>query len=959
MTFSLFRRPKNTASSLPDTPETVQSVRHTRNADRADKSVLSREPLQRPGKMTRADEQKIYHANPSFIDYLPWVEFLDGEQCLLLDDGVSVGAVYAIEPVPTEGRSESRLEEIRDVVEDALQDSLDEHDDNPWVVQFFCQDEDDVTAYLDHLRDYILPAAQGTPFTKAWLTETERHLRGIARPEGLFKDTEVTGQPWRGQQRRTRMVVYRRLGNNHRDPMPPVAMLNQMCDRLVSSLGGAGVQCIRQNGTQVHSWLLRHFNPSPDWVDKETLYREGAYWSAANESPGTLPVLNDFAETLWFIPPRSDVENGVWWFDNQAHGVVNIEKLRKAPSPGHLTGEQKRGDKNINALMDLFPEGTMVCITIVTQPQDTLEQEFTRLGKNAVGENTESQRTRRDVDTAKSYLGERHKLYRASLSFLLRAETLDTLNKKRVDLTAILLNAGLEPVKPEYDVAPLNGYLRALPMCFDPQTDKKHWYTRLTWVQHLAGLLPVTGRTTGTGHPGWSFFNRGGEVLTFDPQNKHDRTQNAHLLLFGPTGAGKSATLCAQLSQLMAVRRPRLFIAEAGNSFGLLADYYASLGLTVNKISVKPGSGVRLPPFADAHQLLNVNETRLALSADELPDTDSGTDDEEQRDILGEMEISARMMITGGDEREEAELKRADRAMIRRALMMGAKASFAAGRQMLPSDLQAALYALSRGDGEEDGKTLNAQRRSKAAEMAESLGMFTEPGSFECELFNQPGELWPEADVTLIDLGHLVRGGYEAQMALTMVSLINTINNIAERDQYLARDINFVVDEAHIVTVNPLLSPYVTKVVKMWRKLGAWLWLATQNLDDYPDSAEKMLNMAEWWICLVMPPKEVEAIARFKTLSEEQKQVLLSASKQSGDYTEGVVLSRKLEVLFRAVQPSLYLALGMTEKEEKQQRHALMEKYGCSELEAAFRVADALDQKRGLPPRRSMPEATC
>ncbi|ENO7364412.1 hypothetical protein ACB425_004100, partial [Proteus mirabilis] len=87
--------------------------------------------------------------------------------------------------------------------------------------------------------------------------------------------------------------------------------------------------------------------------------------------------------------------------------------------------------------------------------------------------------------------------------------------------------------------------------------------------------------------------------------------------------------------------------------------------------------------------------------------------------------------------------------------------------------------------------------------------------------------------------------------------------------QYRARDINFVVDEAHIVTVNPLLSPYVTKVVKMWRKLGAWLWLATQNLDDYPDCAEKMLNMAEWWVCLTMPQKEVEAIARFKTLSEE------------------------------------------------------------------------------------------
>lgn len=95
----------------------------------------------------------------------------------------------------------------------------------------------------------------------------------------------MTGQPWRGQQRRTRMVVYRRLGNSYTDPMPPVAMLNQMCDRLVSSLGSAGVQCVRQDGRQVHQWLLRHFNPAPDWVDRETLYREGAYWPAA-EKPG-------------------------------------------------------------------------------------------------------------------------------------------------------------------------------------------------------------------------------------------------------------------------------------------------------------------------------------------------------------------------------------------------------------------------------------------------------------------------------------------------------------------------------------------------------------------------------------------------------------------------------------------------------------------------------------------------
>ncbi|EHR6292676.1 conjugative transfer ATPase [Escherichia coli] len=898
--------------------------------------------LTRPGRMTRQEEAKIYHAGPSIIDFLPWVEYLDEEQCLLLDDGVSVGAVYEVTPAATEGRTAERLEQIRDTVEDALQDSFDEYGTHPWVVQFFCQDENDVDAYLDHLRGYVKPRAQRTAFTEAWLGEMERHLRGIARPEGLFTDALVTGQPWRGQQRRTRMVVYRRIGKNSHDPMPPVAMLNQVCERVVGALGGAGVRCTRMNGLQVHGWLLRLFNPRPEWVDRDTLYRL-ATRAAPQETPeGMMPVMTDFAESLWFTPPVSDPENGVWWLDGLPHAAVVVEKLRTPPEAGTLTGEKARGEKTVNALMDTFPEGTMLCMTIVVQPQDTLEERFTRLSKNAVGENTESLRARQDVATVKEYLGNRHKLYRAGISFLLRAEDMDSLKRKRVALTTALLGAGLQPVRPEFDVGPLNSWLRALPMCFDPDTDRKQWYTRLMWVQHLAGLLPVTGRETGTGHPGFSFFNRGGDVLTFDPLNKLDRTQNAHLLLFGPTGAGKSATLCAVLSQMMAVHRPRLFIAEAGNSFGLLADYFESLGLSVNKISVKPGSGVSLPPFADAYKLVEEGQTLQDVDEQALPEIDEGDEEEDQRDILGEMEISARMMITGGDPKEEAALKRADRAMIREALLIATHTTYREGRQMLPADLQTALWEISRDSQR------NEVRRVKAAEMAEALGMFTQPGSFEADLFNREGVLWPEADVTLIDLGHLAREGYEAQMALTMVSMTNMINNIAERDQYLGRDILFVVDEAHIVTANPLLAPYKTKVVKMWRKLGAWLWLATQNLKDYPNVAEKMLNMAEWWVCLTMPPEEVNSIARFKALTEEQKAVLLSASKLSGCYTEGVVLAKKVEALFRVVPPSIYLALGMTEKEEKAERRALMKAHQCSELEAAFHVARKLDRLRGL-----------
>lgn len=71
------------------------------------------------------------------------------------------------------------------------------------------------------------------------------------------------------------------------------------------------------------------------------------------------------------------------------------------------------------------------------------------------------------------------------------------------------------------------------------------------------------------------------------------------------------------------------------------------------------------------------------------------------------------------------------------------------------------------------------------------------------------------------------------------------------------------------------------------------------------------------------------------------------------EFSEGVILSKSMEVLFRAVPPSLYLAMAMTEPEEKAERYQLMRQHGISELEAAFRVAEKIDRTRGIEPLRS------
>jgi conjugative transfer ATPase len=358
--------------------------------------------------------------------------------------------------------------------------------------------------------------------------------------------------------------------------------------------------------------------------------------------------------------------------------------------------------------------------------------------------------------------------------------------------------------------------------------------------------------------------------------------------------------------------------------------------VTVNQVTLNPESDVSLPPFADASRLsssargLMFSEDRLEL---DLADEDQSPAD--VRDILGEMEIAARIMITGGDEREDARMTRADRLLIRKAIYRAAHDVRERGtEQVMTADVVDALHAVG-GDPE-----LSDPRRGRAIEMGDGMALFC--SGLAGRFFNRPGTRWPEVDVTILDLGMLAREGYEDQLTVAYISMMSHINALVEQYQHESRPTLVVTDEGHIITTKPLLSRYVVKITKMWRKLGAWFWIATPTLEDFPDASRSMLNMMEWWLCLVMPKEEVEQIARFKDLTDEQRSLLLSTRKDPGKYAEGVVLADGLEALFRNVPPPLSLALAMTEKHEKAERAEIMREQHCTELEAAYVMAERM-----------------
>ena len=104
---------------------------------------------------------------------------------------------------------------------------------------------------------------------------------------------------------------------------------------------------------------------------------------------------------------------------------------------------------------------------------------------------------------------------------------------------------------------------------------------------------------------------------------------------------------------MAAMYRPRIFIIEAGGSFSLLGQQFRAHGLAVNQVTLNPNTDVSLPPFADAlHVLKKERQHHLRQDPDALPDDDE-VEEGIGRDVLGEMEIAARIMITGGDERED------------------------------------------------------------------------------------------------------------------------------------------------------------------------------------------------------------------------------------------------------------------------------------------------------------------
>ncbi|EPD42967.1 conjugative transfer ATPase [Delftia acidovorans CCUG 274B] len=937
--------------------------------------------------MTVGDRQRMAQRPPSFTEMLPYVTYSPGEQVFVMRDGATWGAMFELDPVATEAQPLSYLQERCDKVREAIT-ALPESDTTPWIVQWFVNDDRNIEQLQQHLHDYVLSQHKDNPargqevinsaYTQSVLQEFRKHLEQASRPQGLFTDTQVTGQVWRGQQRRVRCCIYRKFTGATSEPGSPQQQMEAVATTLMATFNEAGIAARRCDGKDFYEWLLPFFNRDVPWAPTPgELLKTYPY-------PGPKPATMfdwDLAESLSLSQPRADHAGGYFEFDGIPVKALTLQNMRSEPSIGHFSAETQTGKESF-AKFDRLPAGSMLSMTVVISRQDQVEQQITRIRDKSRAHTPQAMETHAECERVLHHMiGNRDKLFPMMMTLYLTGRDKAELDKAVTEANALLGPSGLRFIDPRQDLVPLDTFMRALPFNFDVDFDKKYLSrSRLTFASHIAALMPVYGRSRGTPHPGFWFWNRGGEPLWIDPLNKRDRKKNAHMLTLGPTGAGKSATLNYLAMMTMAIHRPRMVIVDAGESFDLLVADMAAKGLSVHRVTLSPDCQESLPPFVHGFKLLedqdimgsyHAAEERARASAgvqvDEAADgtplmasvenalstpalapahppsaADAETEDDEEdekRDYLGEMLISAILMITGGEKAEVDRMSRADRYLVSRAIIRAAvRAKEEQRKHPLTQDVALELMGMQRDP------SLSSQRQSRAEDMGQAMMSFTM--GLRGTLFNSYGGDWPDADVTLVEMGTLTKDGYSDALALAYSSLIDSVQSRGEKYQAEGRPLVKLTDEGHLITTNELLGPKLAKATKMWRKLSIWFWLATQNLRDFPDSMERVLSMCEFWMLLTMDKSEIQEVARFRNLTPEQRAMMESAKKEPPKYTEGVLISALGQWLFRNVPPALPIALAMTEGHEKAQRRRIMEEHGCSMVEAAYKVAEQLAEAR-------------
>lgn len=944
-----------------DEPTIQIEGRKTKRWDGKGRLPLTQKQWDNPLFTTSAQAQD-FSSMESFVDLLEPRMVIDDPEgngdFVLLKDLSSVGVGFELDPIVADGRSEKFMHDALDKVIGILRDAIPADALSPWMMQITMQDEASMDEFKKTIEAYPVEKAKNTDFSKEWIRILKEHMDDVADPTGLFEDTMVSGGIWFARWRKVRIYIWRALPNVKKDTGADISRVIANFEKRAES---SSIKLRRLPGDEVYQWLSRFLVPaSEDYLSKSMDEQLNERPYPKDESLRMMGLFEDGCAgdlgkmALHGTRPQSD-DQGNWYLTGKPTRFISVSDPSKAPTIGLVSAELENGDKRY-ALWDKMPLGSVWSQVIIFESEDTIMAEIDKLESRTMGDSEKIKAKREYIKAIRARMARGETILKSFMGVFVQGKNLKDLDNNALTATSWINAAGLNTIDPHMDLLAQDSFIRALPFNFNRKHDSKPAIRRARkwFIRQLAMLVPFYGRSRGTGNPGFLFFNRGGEPFTFDPLK--DRMKNAFALILGPTGSGKSALLNFTIAQYIAFHNARFFVIEKGKSFYLLGKFLKKFGVKVHQITVTPNNPISLNPFNDAYKLPEVEVELFGEEAfetkptpglvnaiahpgeEDASDMDEEDAEDEQRDELGEMLVAAITMITGGDEAELQLLRRYEQYHISLAIIDAGKRTRERG-YTLPEDIEQSFRKMA-----QDTTKYTEKHRERLNEFADAMAQFCT--GFRGKFFNVQGEQWPDADITIFDVGAMVSDQYSDMLGVSVVSMLNKIISIAERDQYTGRPIITLADEGHLTTTNPLIAPIVTNMTKMARKLNLWFWLATQNLKDFKDTSAKMLSNFEWWITMSTTQDEVDQISRFKNLTDDQKALLLAARKEPGKYTEGVVMSDNLLSLFRNVPPTISMALAQTEGHEKVARREIMDAQGIAELDSAYVIAGKMRESR-------------
>ena len=270
---------------------------------------------------------------------------------------------------------------------------------------------------------------------------------------------------------------------------------------------------------------------------------------------------------------------------------------------------------------------------------------------------------------------------------------------------------------------------------------------------------------------------------------------------------------------------------------------------------------------------------------------------------------------------------------------------------MIPSDLAEVMKEKAKLLSESSQQTDNLLA-SRLAKMANGIEAFINT-PLNAAYFNRRTDAFPEADLTYFELG-LYKDDHEsneAPRALAVTKVLNDSMSRAEKYKDEGRPFIFYCDECHVVTSKQITAASVVQATKMGRKNNLWIWLATQNTQDFPDSAARAISMMEYKMLLWSDAKERGLIANFVDITDTQKEVYKGVTKVPGKYTELMVCTGNGTFLCRNVPPREIFALAATADHENTERAELCREYEVDGMVASLLMAqkmrgEALDVER-------------